>query len=314
MLEVLKMKKILLIPAIAVVMCGCNEEVTRPDSLSIIAPTGAPAVAFYNYSEDSHFVTNSEPSNIVPLMLKGEKDVVVLPTNVGINAINNKKAPYKIAATITFGNVYVAKTGHDDDGVMDKDDYIVLFQQNSIPDLLFHSIYGDALNEGIHYVDTVSYAAQCLKTGKDVTRKNEAVDYVLIAEPAFTKVMGDKRESSFYVDIQKEYGIRYTTGIFQASVFVNNNSDPKLIEDFLSCLKDDVKKGIANPGLIKDGLAKNEKPGTFYGVEPELAEKVTKDGNGMGLGFEYAKDKKEAIDNYLKIFNINETSEEIYFK
>ena len=44
-----------------------------------------------------------------------------------------------------------------------------------------------------------------------------------------------------------------------------------------------------------------------------MAENVLRNNNGMGLGFKLAKPNKEAIDNFLALFNIEETDEEIYF-
>lgn len=303
--------KFILLPAVlAFTLAGCADD----GELTIYSPTGAPAVAFYNYGDKSNFETNNDSSVIMSEMVAGKKDVVVLPTNVGVNAIVKQNAPYKIAATITFGNIYVAKTGNDDDGVMDKDDYIVLFQQNSIPDLLFHSVHGNDLNEGIHYVENAQFAAQCLKTGKDVTKNNEPVDYVLIAEPAFTTVKGDTRDASQYENIQDSYFAKYSSQIFQASIFVKNNANKSKVNEFLTSIKTDIENGIANPDLIKEGMAKNEKADTFYGVKPEMAAKVTKSGNKMGLGFKLAHENKEGIDKFLSIFNIGETSQDIYYK
>lgn len=100
-----------------------------PEDFSIVTPTGAPALAFYNYASYKNFETNSVPTNIVAMMSKGEKDVVVLPTNTGVQAIVNSKAEYKIAATITFGNFYIVSMNNDDNQIMDANDTILLFQK-----------------------------------------------------------------------------------------------------------------------------------------------------------------------------------------
>ena len=98
--------------------------------LSIISPTGAPALAFYQYGSNSKFETNSDPATgIIPLMVGGKKDVVVLPTNAGMQAIIGKKAEYKIAATISFGNFYLVSMGNDANNEIGADDNIVLFHK-----------------------------------------------------------------------------------------------------------------------------------------------------------------------------------------
>ena len=303
------MKNKLIILSMVALLGGCSKPAYE-HNLSIVTPVGAPSLAFYNLAKDEGFETNSEASNIVPMMKQGLKDVVVLPTNVGVNAIVKQKVDYKLAATITFGNLFVAKTGHDDNGVMDKDDYIVLFQEGSVPDLIFHSVYGADLNDGIHYVGDVSKASQCLMTGKNVTSNNEDVDYVLIAEPAFTTVKSKKESVGEYANLQTLYKEKYGFEIFQASIFVKNGVDANAL---LSSLEDDVKNVLDNPDLLIEKTEGIEKPEAIFGVAPQVAANVTKNGNRMGLGFKKAKDNKEGIDKFLSVFNIDATSEEIYY-
>ena len=283
-------------------------------NLKIAAPVGAPAIAFYDYAEDENFETNSDASNIAKMMVNKSVDVAVLPTNAGIKAIVGKKLDYKIAATISFGNLYIASTGNDNDETMDENDYIVLFQQGSVPDLVFHSIYGSSLDKGIHYVGKESLAAQCLSAGKDLTSENETVDYVLIAEPAFSTVKAAKSNVQEYANMQTLYREKFSYEIFQASIFVKNDADKSSVDLFLSSLESDISSGLVNPTLIKEGISKAKEPKSIFGADPETAMNVTKNGNRMGLGFKLAKDNKAAIDKFLSIFEINETSEEIYYK
>lgn len=303
------MKKKLILLTIVPLLGGCSKSYDH--NLTIITPTGAPALAFYNVAKDEGFETNSDASAIIPMMKEGQKDIVVLPTNVGVNAITNLGVEYKIAATITFGNLYVAATGHDDDGIMDKDDYIVLFQEKSVPDLIFHAVYGDELNEGIHYVGNVSFAAQCLMSGKDVTSNNEDVDYVLIAEPAFATVKSKKSSVKEYANLQTKYIEKYHAEIFQASVFVKNGVNAG---SFLSSLQSDISNVLTTSNLFIEKTQGIDKPQDLFGVDPSVAATLTKNNNRMGLGFKYAKDNKGGIDKFLSIFGISETTEEIYYK
>jgi len=301
------MKNKLILLTMAALLSGCSSP-KYEHNLKIISPTGAPSLAFYNFASDPNFETNSDASNIIPMLKQGLKDVAVLPTNVGVNAIVKQQIDYKIAATITFGNLFVASTGHDDDNEMDEEDYIVLFQEGSVPDLIFHSVYGKDLDDGIHYVGNVQFAAQALMTGKD---GDNDVDYVLIAEPAFTNAKSKKENVKEYTNLQEEYAKKYESQIYQASVFVKNGVDANA---FLSSLEEDVKAALANGDVIVEKTKDIEKPEAIFGVAPAAAANLTKNGNRMGLGFKYAKDNKEGIDKFLSVFNINATSEEIYYK
>ena len=300
-----------LLPLLLLTSCS-NKNLTN---LTIVSASGAPSLAFYKYALDDHFETNNEPSNIIAMMAKQTKDITILPTNAGIQAIVNKKLNYKIASTITFGNLFIASTGNDDDGTMDKNDYIVLFQKGSFPDVMFHSIYGASLDEGIHYVATAKEAAACLKTGINLSSNNEKVDYVLLAEPALYSVISTSQGRKEYANIQELY--KQKSGgydVFQASIFVSNSANKDEVDNLLSNIERDINEGLNNPYIIKEELLKSPTSESVYGCKPEVASTVTKNGNRMGLGFKNAFENKNAIDKFLEHFNIGKTNEEIYFK
>lgn len=306
----------LLIPLIG---CTSNSEsmIQIKNYLSILSVTGAPAVAFYNYADKPYFETNSNAAQgILPQMIGNSKDVVILPTNVGIQSIVNKNLKYTIAATITFGNIYVASTGNDDNGVMDDGDYIILFQQGSVPDLLFKYIYEDSLSSNIHYVSDASEAAKCLKSGKNIASNNEKVDYVLVAQPVLQNILNTTETVSIYSDLKQEYEVK-SNGMefFQASIFISDFARKTLVDSFLSSLEQDINNGLKDTNLIKNGLEKSENVNVQYGVPgAQLVKQVLDNNNGLGLGFKRALENKESIDNFLSLFNIGETSESIYYK
>ena len=332
------MKKIipLLLTALAISACSINNSnptsdssssdaigsadvYYSPDMFSIVSPTGAPALAFYNYATHKNFETNSVPTNIVAMMNKGEKDVVVLPTNAGVQAIVNANAPYRLAATITFGNFYIVSMKNDDNQVMDASDTILLFQKNNVPDKIFHYIYGDALNSALHYVSAVNDAASAIIGGKftDPDLGTDLVpNYVMIAEPALTNVLSKKGEAiSVYANVQEEYKKKSNNAeLFQASVFVNKNLEPEKVRFFLEDLKRDIDEAIADPSVMSAGMSEIEDAATVYGVAPAMAENVLRKNNGMGLGFKLAKDNIEAINTFLGIFGINNVDEKVFYK
>ena len=290
----------------------------EPEMFSIISPTGAPALAFYNYAARKNFETNSVPTNIVAIMNTGEKDVVVLPTNAGVQAIVNKNAPYKIAATITFGNFYIVSMNNDSNQTMDANDTILLFQKNNVPDKIFHYVYGNALDSALHYVSAVSDAASAVIAGKfsDPDLGTELVpNYVMVAEPVLTNILSKKGDAiSVYANVQEEYKKKSNNAeLFQASVFVNNKLEAGKVSYFLEDLKRDIEEAIADPSKMSAGMSKIEDAATVYGVAPQMAENVLRKNNGMGLGFKLARDNKEAINTFLGIFGINNVDEKIYF-
>lgn len=324
------MKKYLSLIAVAVMLTACNtnSSTSKGDSssaapeydrssLSILTPTGAPALAFYNYAGNAKFETNSAPATISGQMAAGSKDVIVLPTNAGVKAIVDNKAPYQLAATITFGNFYIASLNNDDNQVMDENDVILLFQKNNVPDKIFHYVYGDQFNNAIHYAADVSAVAQATIAGKysDPDTGVEYVpNYVMIAEPALTNVLSKKNTVSVYADIQAKYKEKSNDqALFQASVFVKNTIEKTLAKAFLESLEKDINDAIADPTKLSAGMNKEASAAEVFGVAPQMAENVLKKNNGMGLGFKYAGENKAAVETFLKLFNIEGLNEEIYF-
>ena len=292
------------------VLCGCRSD--KYKGLCFIVPTGAPAIAMSAFADLEGFETTTDPSTIVPLLANGKYDVAVLPTNVGVTAINVKKVPYKMLCTITFGNLYVASTGKDEDGVMGADDYIVSFQENAVPDKIFKYVYGTELNSALHYVSSAADAAKCLKTGKNLADDSKDVDYVFLAEPALTKVLETTPTASVYSNLQELYKTK-SDGLMltQASVFVKNTLEDSVVKDAIyKTIESSVNQLIKRPNKIESNMSKVDDPATIFGVDPEYAVKTAKDGNKMGLGCKLASDIKDDINKFLTIFNVSPIEDE----
>lgn len=278
----------------------------------IVVPTGAPAIAMSAFAMTKNFETVTDPSTIVPMMASGQVDVAVLPTNVGATAITVKQVPFKILCTITFGNFYLASTGHDDDGIMDADDYIVSFQKGAVPDKIFHYIHGDEFDNALHYVSGAADAAKCLKTGKNMSDENAAVDYVLLAEPAMTNVLKTTPTASVYEDLQSKYKEK-SGGLLlpQASVFVKSSLDQETVmEGIYEALSKSVDEMVADTKVMTTLMNMVSDPETVFGVKPEVAAEVTQNGNKMGLGCKLASTIKNDINNFLQIFGVSELKDE----
>ena len=305
------MKKVFLLSLIPLVLCGCGRKDKYKD-LRFVVPTGAPAIAMSAFAEIKGFETVTDPSTIVPMMAAEQVDVAVLPTNVGVTAINAKKVPYKLLCTITFGNLYVASTGKDDDGVMDADDYIVSFQQGAVPDKIFHYVYGTEFDSALHYVSGAADAAKCLKTGKNLADESKQVDYVLLAEPALTKVLETTPTASVYADLQALYKEKSEGLILtQASVFVRSALEEKVVKDAIyKTIEESVNLMIKKSSNITSYMEKVDDSATIFGVEPEYAVKTMDAGNKMGIGCKLASEIKDDINKFLTIFGVSEIADE----
>lgn len=303
----MKIKSLLL--STLLLCCSCNQ---TNENITILTPTGAPALAFYNYLESDSFESNSTPLNIVSSMTEKGSDIVVIDTIKGVQTINNG-APYKLAATITFGNFYIASTGNDDNNTMDKEDEIVIFGKGQTPDKVFNLIYGSDYN--LNYVASVQEANKCLVSGKTLDLEKE-VDYVFIAQPVLTNALEKNQNASIYANIQEEYKKVTGKGLIQASVFVKDSLSKNDTKNFLKSLNNDINDLLEDPNLLNEATKSMNQQiiSTKLGVATPLAIKTLNNNNSIGLGFKYACENKEDINNFISLFNLEINDEKIYQK
>ena len=303
----MKTKKLFLLPALLLAGCSADSQ----DKLSILVPTGAPSVAFASFLNDSNFKVIDQPNNIVAQMVNENVDIAVLPTNLGVQQIK-KGLKYKLASTITFGNLFICSTGLDEDGVMGDDDYIVSFQENAVPDKIFKSVYDVTVD---YYQANAQEAAKCLKLKKDMNNGGVAVDYVLMAEPAVSKLESQGADFSIYANLQEVYKAKYDDQqIFQASIFVRDSLTHEQVDPYLGRVKSYVTSLKTNPSLLEKAKELDEQAETTLGIDIAATVTAIKKDNALGIGYEVAYDHKAEIDTFLNIFGMPETNEEIYYK
>lgn len=303
------MKKKILLPLITLLLTSCNNA-GNISNLKILVPTGAPAVAFYDYLSNDNFTSVGTPANIVSDMTSNGSDIIVIDTIKGVQAIN-AGAPYKLAANITFGNFFIASTGNDDNNSMDITDDIVIFGKNQTPDKVFNYIYGSEYN--LHYVDSVQDGSKCLISGKTLDLTT-TVDYVFIAQPVLTNALSKNTNASIYANIQDLYTEKSNLDMIQAAIFVKNSANTDDINAFLDDINEDINSLLNDPDLLiskTEGLDE-QLVSSKIGVNVTLANKVLKNNNGIGLGFKYVSENKNSVNEFLKLFNLSISDENIY--
>lgn len=303
-------KKSLLCLLSFMLLASCNNS----ENLTILVPTGAPSLAFYNHIDNVNFTSNNSPINIASTMTNNGSDIVVIDTIKGIDAINNG-APYKLAANLTFGNFYLASTGNDDNATLDKDDVIVSFGMGQTPQKVFELIYGNDFTN-MSYVTNVSEAATCLISKKTLDKASD-VDYVFIAQPVLTNALSKNKDASIYANIQEEYTRITGKSLIQAGLFIKDSVSKNDSKAFLEDLNEDIDELLANPSLLEKYNENEEitnKFTTLYGINSTLAKKTIENNNVIGLGFKYACDNKENINEFISLFNLTIKDEDIYQK
>lgn len=308
----MKIRNLIFLP---ILLASCSTSADRY-KLNIVAPAGAPAVAFYNFANYSNFETTSNPqTGIIPNFQNDRYDVIVGPTQGGLTQIIKQKGKYKIAATITFGNFYLISTGRDVDRILNKGDKVLIFQENDVPGKLFNYVYGD-LELDTFAVSSVQDTKSVIENGgKLVDETTIDFDYIYTSEPVLTAT---KKE--IYKNVQKDFYDK-TGGklIPQASIFIRNGVNKNDVDEFLEKIKKDIEDGINNPQLIFDKISLVGSPEAqvgMFGTNATLAKQIC-EYNGFSLSFKRAIDIKNDIQSYVDLFpqlNLGTLDEEIFYK
>ena len=313
----------------SLVGCSTNDEPTDYSDLNIACPQGAPALALYDIYSNSNVEINQNATEIAGYLSElSNKDIVFAPTNLVTSDAMKNGAPYKLAAVVTSGNFFIASTGNDDNGTLDKTDKVVLFQKGGLPDRLFKYVYGNDF-ENLYYTNNAANANASLISGKFSGETSTFdVDYVLVAQPALTvglkkakETRPDKADKIMVMnDVQQDY---YTkTGdaaITQASIFVRNTDDKtklKKINKFLEDTSNRVNALLSNKDNLDvlTNLEDLELQNNFGAPNLTILKKVVGE-NSLGLCYKGAKSEKKAIDKFLMNlgFTDKETNEDLYF-
>lgn len=303
-------KSFLLLPLLTLLTFCSNSTQNESNSvsLSIITPTGAPAVAL-SCIDDTYLETTSNPNLLKGFFAAETYSVIVAPTDTGVKAIQ-EGCNYKLAATITFGNFFLVATGNDTDNTIDTDDSIVLFQQNALPDKIFHYVYGNDFNNKITYVNNVQTAANAYQSKEVTTADGNKIpaDYVLLAEP---KVTALGIETSKIIDLSAKFKEKaQNSNLHQASVFISNKFDG---HEFLENLKSGIEEMKADKQVVINNMNKVSDPQTFYGMPSAVAANCMAKGT-LGIDFKYAKDSVDSIKNYLSILGMENVDEEVIYQ
>ena len=219
-----KLGVLALIGLTALTLLSCNQ---RDYEISVVCPTGAPAI-----SVASHAINNKvsytfiDASTISEQFTANKDDVIIAPVNAGAKLYKNNKSTYKLAAVLTWGNIYFATQRTDITSIDDlAGKSVTLFGETTINASIAKYVL-EQKNITVNYETALSTAADT--QGLLISDSNSIV---VTAEPALTAAetqlaKNDKAVTSFSIsELYSEVsgGLEYT----QAGLFVSNNTIDK---------------------------------------------------------------------------------------
>ncbi len=223
--------------------------------LKIMAPSGSPSLSqtYFQYTRPEidgadykiDIVSGAEPLSAA--FISESHDIIFAPTNLGANLIATGDVPYRFAATVTWGNLYLVSTSPiaslaDIDGKE-----ITLFGENATPDTITRSLLAEQdfdTDPSLRYVDSVQTALATLKTETDAI--------VLLAEPVLSVGQTDM-EDLHVIDLQEAW--REMTGkdaYPQAGIFVKNTLPGDVVDSYLEHIETSVQMANEDPALVAE--------------------------------------------------------------
>ncbi|MCR5794869.1 MAG: hypothetical protein K6G61_05945 [Solobacterium sp.] len=185
------------------------------EGLSILCPTGAPAIAMIpvmksglNTVDTVEGADNLQAAFVNP---DPQYDVIVAPTNLGVKLASAGKTTYRLLAVVDWGNLYIV--GNAEDAL--ENGTVAAFGEQAVPGLVFKKAYPEAA-EKAKWFSAVDEARAELLAGN--------ADAALLAEPAATasiaKAKQDGLELSIISNVQEVWG---GSGFPMASLFVRED-------------------------------------------------------------------------------------------
>ena len=249
------MKKLLLIFSLFISLFTFASCAKDDYKLKVAAPGGAPMVAIAGAvdKETQDLNLNLEASALSPLFVKGEVDFIVAPINLGATLFNkqeNKEEGYKLAAVLTWGNLYLATKDQSVNSATDlKGKKVVLFGENTINDVVVkYALNGYEVEYDPTYLGTTAQTqAQLLA--------DEENRVFLVAEPALSAAKKQNANIKS-ISIQDLFSAKSNNSKFtQAGLFVKASTakDHKaLVNEFLAKVKESCNLAKSDKEKLAD--------------------------------------------------------------
>ncbi|MBR6442472.1 MAG: ABC transporter substrate-binding protein [Clostridia bacterium] len=170
--------------ALALALCLCvaaGAEGVDVSSLKVTAPGGAPALALAALAvENPGQYTYVAADTIAAAFADKEADFIIAPVNAGAKLYKAGKSTYKLAAVVSWGNLYIAAQRED----LKPEDLngatITLFGENTInASVVLYALQANGIEPA-----KVEYLAGAADTQSLLLTDEEAI--VVTAEPALT--------------------------------------------------------------------------------------------------------------------------------
>lgn len=296
------MKKIFIVLLISL-LAACTAKPLEWENLTILSPKGAPAIALVPLIQENkdsiEFVDGTDVLSAE--LIKGEKDVIIAPVNLGAALSKKDSNPYRLYGIVTWGNLYLVS--HADVAIVESEP-IAIFGEQAVPGLVFNSLK-DQLGQ--------TFVSTAFNSVTDVQGQllSKSFNIGLMAEPLVTATIAKAKtlETPLNLNVYKDLQLLWEekTGFDnypQAAIYIKADiSDEKLkqVEARLELMMAYNIELNNNPTILETDIT--EELATTLGVPSSKI--LTQAWDRMNVNVVKAEENKEAIEAFLELFKLN---------
>lgn len=253
MKKLFKILAVLTLIAALPFVCGAE---TAQKPITVVSPNGAPGLALATLAaEQPENYTYVAAETISAEFAKAEADFIIAPLNAGAKLFKAGKSTYKLAAVVTWGNLYFASQKENFSLADMNGAAVTLFGEGTINSSV--ALY--ALTENGVTPGAVEYLAGAANTQALLLSDENAI--VLTAEPALSaaRLKSDKITAFSVNDLYK--AATGFDGYTQAALFVKGElaeNDPALVDEFLAKAQEAVDKCQSDVDAVAEAAVKLE--------------------------------------------------------
>ena len=316
------MKKILftlvalsLVAVLALGAVACQESDWAKDSeLVVMAPDGAPAMAIAKLmKEDSAILAHPVDYRLIAAtavassMTNGDADIIIAPTNAGMNLSIVTKG-YQLVAVTSWGNLALVTTDETLLTLKESESaaaFMAQFAERSITSIGSNQVPDKTLKHllGLVEVENCTVAAASEAPVIQTGLRQGDIDIALLGEPAVTataKNVEGVRVLGFLSDVWSELvGKDFPqAGVFAKRELIAN--EPEAVEAFLTSLKESIaylnasKQNAVELGTYMEQTGLSSLKGAIVGLSYQ----------GMHQAFVSAKDAKDAVVAFITVLGV----------
>ncbi len=280
-------------------LSGCASKSQEEQAISILCPTGAPALSLLEEYQNEHVTINTVSGSDVLasefVKKDSEYDIIIAPINLGCQLISKDQTDYKLKAVITWGNLYIV--GQEGASLDDPKNFAA-FGEGAVPQKILTTVYPDFSSE-LTYFNAVSDVMAQLVSGHATIG--------IVAEPIASVTINKAKENNIELqiiaDLQEEYQKATGSdsyGYPQAAIFVKSGCENK-VEQLLSRIEAFVNKTVVDHPEKIEELINIVGEETLGVPNAKIAMNSWKRQN---IHFDLAKEHEEDIKVFLEQFKI----------